>query len=84
MKSLQITKPGCSLLRKAVSNMKKRDKYLIVSIIAVVANLALNVWLATGDHSIPDVVNLGWFAFWGTEIYQIAKIKRCEVEKGEQ
>ena len=64
--------------------MKKRDKYLIVSIIAVVAGFVVNVWLAMGDHALPDVVNLGWFGFWGTEIYQIARIKRCEVEKGEQ
>lgn len=55
--------------------MKKRDKYLIASIIAVVAGFAANVVLAVGDHQVPDVCNAGWFAFWGTEIWHLARIK---------
>ena len=54
--------------------MKKRDKYLLISIVAIVAGFAVNIWLATGDHQIPDIVNGGWFAFWTVEIYQIARI----------
>ena len=58
-----------------MKKIKKRDKYLIVSILAVVAGFVANVVLATGDHQIPDVCNGGWFAFWGTEIWHLARIK---------
>ena len=62
--------------------MKKRDKYLLASILAVCIGLAVNVWLATADHQIPDVANAGWFAFWGTEIWHLARIKIND--KGEE
>jgi hypothetical protein len=62
--------------------MKKRDKYLIISILAVIAGFTANIWLATDDHQIPDVCNAGWFAFWGTEIWHLARIKINE-KKGE-
>lgn len=58
-----------------MKKLKKRDKYLITSIAAVAVGFVVNVWLATGDHQIPDVVNAGWFAFWGTEIWHLARIK---------
>ena len=62
--------------------MKKRDKYLILSIIAIMFGFMVNVWLASNDHQLPDVVNLGYFGFWTTEIYHIAKIKRDETKNG--
>ena len=57
-----------------MKKLRKRDKYLIGSVIAVIIGFAVNVWLAHGDHSLPDVVNAGWFGFWSLEIYQIARI----------
>ncbi len=58
--------------------MKTRDKYLILSIAAIMLGFAVNVWLAYNDHQLPDVVNVGYFAFWTSEIYHIAKIKITE------
>lgn len=61
--------------------MKKRDKYLVISILAVLFAFLANVILAVGDHQIPDVCNAGWFAFWGTEIWHLARIKIKEGSK---
>lgn len=54
--------------------LRKRDRYLIVSVAAVVGFTVAALWLSHGDHSIPDSLIAGWFAFWATEIYHIAKI----------
>lgn len=62
--------------------MKKRDKYLLLSIAAIMFGSAVNVWLAYYDHGLPDVVNVGYFGFWTTEIYQIAKIKINDTKNG--
>lgn len=62
--------------------MKKRDKYLIVSILAVIAGYAANVVAAFYDHQIPPEANIGWFTFWGTEIWHLARIKINE-KKGD-
>ena len=59
--------------------MRKRDKYLIVSMVAVAIGFGVNAWLATGDHAMPDVANAGWFTFRTVEIYRISKIK---IEEG--
>ena len=62
--------------------MKKRDKYLLLSIAAIMFGFAVNVWLAYYDHELPDVVNVGYFGFWTTEIYHIAKIKINDTKNG--
>ncbi len=54
--------------------LRKRDKYLICSIAAIIVFAAAVLLLARGDHTVPDALIYGWFAFWATEIYQIAKI----------
>lgn len=61
--------------------MRKRDKYLIVSMLAVLLGFGVNAWLASGDHSMPDVANAGWFGFWTVEIYRISKITIEEKKK---
>ena len=65
-----------------MKKLKKRDKYLICSILAVITGFTVNVWLAHSDHALPDVVNSGWFAFWTVEIYRLSKIKIEETKKG--
>lgn len=54
--------------------MRKRDKYLIVSILAIISFAVAVLGLSGGDHAVPDSLIYGWFAFWATEIYHIAKI----------
>lgn len=54
--------------------LRKRDKYLICSVAAVVVFAVSVLYLCHGDHSVPDALIYGWFAFWATEIYHIAKI----------
>lgn len=54
--------------------MRKRDKYLVISMAAIVAFAVSVLALAGGDHTVPDALIYGWFAFWATEIYHIAKI----------
>lgn len=55
--------------------MKKRDKYLVCSILAVVVYAIASFLLAINGNSVPDALTAGWFAFWGTEIWHLARIK---------
>lgn len=57
-----------------MKKIRKRDKYLIASVLAMCAMFGVSVWLAVGDHALPDVLIGGWCTFWALEIYQIAKI----------
>ena len=57
-----------------MKKMRKRDKYLILSVLAMCALLGFSVWLALGDHALPDTMIAGWCAFWAVEVYQIARI----------
>ena len=60
---------------RSCRDMKKRDKYLICSIAAVVVYFAASVALALHGCYLPDALTIGWYAFWGTEIWHIARIK---------
>lgn len=62
--------------------MKKRDKYLVVSILAILTLLVMSFYLAVGDHNpLPDAVIYVIGGFFGTEIYQCARIKINESKK---
>ena len=67
-----------------MKKFKKRDWYVLLSMLMVLAGFAVNALLAYGDHTpIPDVVNGGWFAFWTVEIYRLSSIKIAEGVKHE-
>ena len=55
-------------------NLRKRDKYLICSISAIIVFAIAVLLLAHGDHAVPDALIYGWYTFWAVEIYQIARI----------
>ena len=55
--------------------MKKRDKYLICSITAVIVYFIASFVLAIGGNSLPDALTIGWYGFWGTEIWHLARIR---------
>ena len=45
-----------------------------MSVLAMCVLLGFSVWLALGDHALPDTMIAGWCAFWAVEVYQIARI----------
>lgn len=70
-------------------SLPKRDKYLVVSITAILTLLVMSFYLALDDHNpLPDAVIYVVGGFFGTEIYHCARIKindsNKELRKGEQ
>lgn len=63
--------------------MKKRDKYLICSILAMVSLFLASFYLSINENALPDAVIYGWCAFWGNEVWQLARIKINESKKKE-
>lgn len=58
------------------------DKYIILSIFAIIIYTIVNVWAAFNDKQISDVLTTCLFAFFGSEVFHCALIKKLKL-KGE-
>jgi len=55
--------------------MKKRDRYLICAISAIVLYCAAALTLTYFDKTVPDSLTVAWFGAWTAELALLAGIK---------
>ena len=55
--------------------MKRRTKFTIVAILAIVAMGVAETWLVTQGQTFPDSFIIGWYAAWTAELALLAGIK---------
>lgn len=55
--------------------MKRRTKFTIVAIIAIVAMGVAETWLVTQGQTYPDVFIVGWYAAWTVELALLFGLK---------
>lgn len=60
---------------KRITKMKKRDKYLIISVIMIVLYCVATFIASCYGKAIPDVLTTCWFAAWTVELALLAGIK---------
>lgn len=56
------------------------DKYIILSILAIIVYTIVNVWAAFHDKQISDVLTTCLFAFFGSEVFHCALIKKLKLK----
>lgn len=55
--------------------MRKRDKYLVCAIVAIVGYCVAALVLSALDHSVPDSLTVAWFTAWTVELALLAGIR---------
>lgn len=55
--------------------MKRRTKFTVVAILAIVAMGVAETWLVTQGQTFPDSFIIGWYAAWTAELALLAGIK---------
>ena len=56
------------------------DRYVIFSILAIIIYTIVNVWAAFNDKQISDVLTTCLFAFFGSEVFHCALIKKLKLK----
>ena len=55
--------------------MKRRTKFTIVAIIAIVAMGIAETWLVTQGQTYPDAFIVGWYGAWTVELALLFGLK---------
>ena len=56
------------------------DRYIILSILAIIIYTIVNVWAACKGIMISDVLTTCLFAFFGSEVFHCALIKKLKLK----
>lgn len=56
------------------------DRYIVLSIFAIIIYTIVNVWAAFHDKQISDVLTTCLFAFFGSEVFHCALIKKLKLK----
>lgn len=64
--------------------MKKRDKYLIATIISITLFTGIVLFLNANDHEVSPELIVMFGTFWSVEIWQLARIKINKEKNNEE